>query len=115
MTSLKADRTDWGGPLKPPQNTGKTNATKTTRTTGPAAAREPTNPLNLFKIKGKLINIHQNSSRNHQGSSRISQNDFLIHFATKSSTNPKGTAARHTPGDLSNRSPEPQRRDHWSH
>ena len=56
-------------------------------------------PLNPFKIKGELFNTHQNSSRNHQESSTISQNHFLIHFATKSSTNPKGTASRH-PGAL---------------
>ena len=66
---------------------------------------------NPSESKGKRINTHQNSSRNHQASSRISQNHFLIHFATKSDTNnPNGTAAAQPRS--TNRSPEPQRRDH---
>ena len=90
-TSLKADREDWGGvPSIPPQNRGKTKASGTTGTGGPEGPRKPTNPLNPAKIRGKLINTHQNCFRNHQGSSTISQNHFLIHFATKSNTNPKG-------------------------
>ena len=64
------------------------------------------NPLNPSKIKGKLFNTHQNSSRDHQGSSRISQNHFLIHVATKSNTlNPKGTAERHPGGLIEVQSP----------
>ena len=33
-------------------------------------------PIIPSRIKGKLINTHQNTSRNHQGSSTISQNHF---------------------------------------
>jgi hypothetical protein len=77
-TSLKADREDWGGgSLKPPQNIRKTNASGTIGTGGPAAPRNQRNPKNPSKIKVKhIINTHHNSSRNHQGSSRISQNHF---------------------------------------
>ena len=71
-TSLKADREDLGVRQMAPVNSD-TNET-----------HEP-----------PIINIHQNSSRNHQGSSRISQNHFLIHFAKQSQTpNHKGTGTR---------------------
>ena len=50
------------------------------------------NPLDDSKNKVKLINNKHNSSRNHQGSSTISQNHFLIHFATKSNTKSQGHA-----------------------
>ena len=42
-----------GGPLKPPQNIRKTNATKTTRTGGPAAPREPTKSHKSFENQRK--------------------------------------------------------------
>ena len=44
------------------------------------------NPINPLKIKGKHINTHHNTSRNHQGSSTISQNHFSLDFAKKAST-----------------------------
>ena len=90
-TSLKADREDWGGL---PKTLAKHRENESQRDNWHQGSRDTkqTNesPLNPLKIEGKLINTHQNSSRNHQGSSRISQNHFLIHFATKSNTNPKG-------------------------
>ena len=52
--------------------------------------RNQRNPPNPLKNCGKLMNNNHNSCRNHQGSCTISQNHFLIHFATKSNTNPKG-------------------------
>ena len=101
-TRLKADRDDWGGS---PYNPRKTHAKRTQA--GELAPgchttlRNQRNPGDPSKINGNHINTHHNSSRNHQGSSRISQNHFLIHFATKSNTpNPKGTVRRHTPGAL---------------
>ena len=39
------------------------------------------NILNSWKSKGKLFNTHQNSARNHQGSSTISQNHFSFDLA----------------------------------
>jgi hypothetical protein len=63
-------------PLKPSQNRRKRKACGTTGSGGPAARRQPTKSLNPSKNKRKLINTQQNSSRNHQGSSTISQNHF---------------------------------------
>ena len=50
-TSLKADREDWGagGSLKPPQNTGNTNANGKIGTGGPAAPREPAKSHKSFQ------------------------------------------------------------------
>ena len=93
-TSLKADREDWGGVL---QTLAKHRENESQWDNWHQGSRDTkqTNetPLNPWKIKGNLINNNHNSSRNHQGSSRISQNHFSIHFATKSNTNPKGHRA----------------------
>ena len=98
-------------PLKTPTKHRENNSSREKGTGEQRHRGNQRNPLNPSKIKGKLINTHQNSSKNHQGSFRISQNHFLIHFAIKSNTNTT-RARRHGTAPLrTNRSPEPQRRD----
>ena len=79
-----------------PQNPRKTQGKRTPpRPLAPGAPRhqgDQRNPINPVKIQGKHIKTRQNSSRNHQGSSRISQNHFLIDFAKqREAPNNKGT------------------------
>ena len=67
------------------------------------------NPLNPSESKGKLINTHQNSSRNNQGSSTISK-----HQTKGQGHGHTGTQAHgHTDGPRStNHRSKPQRQDH---
>ena len=67
-------------------------ATGPNGTGGSAAPREPAKPKNPSKNKGRPLYTPQNPCRKHQGSSIISQNNFLFDFAKQSrAPNPKGT------------------------
>ena len=75
---------------------------------GNSSTKHSSNPSKTNKsLPGPTRNL-QKASRKHQRCSRNSQNNFLFHFARKSSTNPKGTRTPRT----TNRTPEPQRQDH---
>ena len=79
-TSLKADREDLGG----------------VRQTAPV--NSDTNETHEPHI---INNIHKNSFRKLQGSSRISQNHLLTHFATKSNTQTERHSGGTHPEDYS--------------
>ena len=96
-------------PLKLSQNIGKTETSGTTGTGGPAAQRKPAKSLNPSKNKGKHINTHQDSSRNHQGSSTISQNHFSFDFAKQ---RPAPNQPREGHGRTDPRTPGPRTPNH---
>ena len=105
-TSLKADREVWGeGGSRDKRHRGSRDK-RHRGTTAPEIHQihQKTNK----SLPGSTRNL-QNASRKHQRCSSNSQNNFLIHFARKSSTNPKGTDGRPR---STNRTPEPQRQDH---
>ena len=106
-TSLKADREVWGKGvahleslrfhfnltlafLKTPANHSENGGTQQNGTGGSAAPREPAKPKYHSKNKGQPLYTPQNPCRKHQGSSIISQNNFLFDFETKSSRKAKG-------------------------
>ena len=74
--------------LKTLANHNENGGTKPNGTGGSAAPREPAKPKRPSKNKAQP----QNPCRKHQGSSIISQNNFLFDFAKQSQApSPKGT------------------------
>ena len=76
--------------LKTPANHSENKGTEANGTGGSAAPREPAKPKSPSKNKGPPLYSPQNPCRKHQGSSIISQNNFLFDFETKSSRKAKG-------------------------
>ena len=65
------------------------------RPTAPVEQRwHSQNQLKTVETLPRPTRRFQNSSRKHQRCSRSLQNNFLFHFTTKSSTDPKGTHDR---------------------
>ena len=84
--------------LKTLANHMENEATGPNGTGGSAAPREPAKPKNPSKNKGRPLYTPQNPCRKHQGSSIISQNNFLFDFAKQSrAPNPKGTGEAPVP------------------
>ena len=92
-TSLKADREVWDltlASLETPANLSENGGTEQNGTGGSAAPREPAKPKYHSKNKGPPLYTPQNPCRKHQGSSIISQNNFLFDFANKVERKAKG-------------------------
>ena len=97
-TTLHYAATNGTGEQRLPRQTAPVNS----------STKDSPNPSKTNKsLPGPTRNL-QNPSRKHQRCSRNSWNNFLIHFARKSSTNPKGTPTHRR----TNRTPEPQRQGH---
>ena len=84
--------------LKTSANHSENGGTGANDTGGSAASREPAKPKNPSKNDGRPLYTLQDPCRKHQGSSIISQNNFLFDFAKQSRTpNPKGTGEAPVP------------------